>query len=81
MPRSANAVEFLEQAACVHASGNASDKIEWKKPGASDLFEKTADHETWFDGLKDVNAYFLHSSVIEILSGELITDWPERLMR
>jgi hypothetical protein len=57
--------------ACVHASGNASDKIVWKKPGASDLFEKTADHETWFDGLEDVDAYFLHFSVIEILSGEL----------
>jgi hypothetical protein len=54
--------------ACVHASGNAQDKIVWKKPGASDLFEKTADHETWFDGLEDVNAYFLHSSVIEALN-------------
>lgn len=57
--------------ACVHASGNASDKIVWKKPCASDLFEKTADHETWFDGLEDVDAYFLHFSVIEILSGAL----------
>jgi hypothetical protein len=55
--------------ACVHASRNAPDKIVWKKPGASDLFEKTADHETWFDGLEDVNAYFLHSSVIETLNG------------
>lgn len=54
--------------ACVHASGNASDIIVWKKPGASDLFEKTADHETWFDGLEDVDAYFLHPSIIEILS-------------
>ena len=25
--------------ACVHASGNTSDKIVWEKPGASDLFE------------------------------------------
>jgi len=57
--------------ACVHASGNASDKIVWKKRGASDLFEKTVDHETWFDGLEDVDTYFLHFSVIEILSGEL----------
>ncbi|MCG2759365.1 MAG: hypothetical protein L6263_13180 [Desulfobacteraceae bacterium] len=57
--------------ACVHASGNAPNKIVWKKPGASDLFEKTADHETWFDGLEDVDAYFLHFSVVEILSGEL----------
>ena len=32
--------------ACVHASGNSPDKIVWKEPGASDLFEKTADHET-----------------------------------
>ena len=55
--------------ACVHASGCAPDKIVWKKPAASDLFEKTADHETWFDGLEDVNVYFLHSSVIETLNG------------
>lgn len=55
--------------ACIHASGNAPDKIIWKKPGASDLFEKTADHENWFDGLEDVNAYFLHYSVIETLNG------------
>ncbi|MBW2647404.1 MAG: hypothetical protein JRE23_14770, partial [Deltaproteobacteria bacterium] len=57
--------------ACVHASGNASDTIVWKKPAESDLLEKSADHETWFDGLEDVDAYFLHFSVIEILSGEL----------
>jgi len=59
--------------ACIHASGNASDKIVWKTPGASDLFEKTADHETWFDGLEDVNAFFLHSSVIEMLNGAIIS--------
>ena len=40
--------------ACIHASGNAPCEIVWKRPGASDLFEKTADHETWFDGLKEV---------------------------
>jgi len=57
--------------ACVHASGNASDRIIWKKPSASDLFEKTANHETWFDGLEGVNAYFLHYSVIETLSGSI----------
>ena len=57
--------------ACVHASGNAPDKIVWKKPCASDLFEKTADHEAWFDGLEDVNAYFLHSSVTKTLNGAL----------
>jgi hypothetical protein len=57
--------------ACIHASGDAPDKIVWKKPGASDLFEKTIDHETWFDGLEDVNAYFLHSSVIETLNGAI----------
>lgn len=55
--------------ACVHASGNAPDKIVWKKPGASDLFVKTSDHETWFEGLDNVNAYFLHPSVIETLNG------------
>ncbi len=57
--------------ACLHASGNALDKIVWKKPGASDLFEKTADHLTWFDGIENVNAYFLHSSVIETLNGAI----------
>ena len=46
-----NSLNKYEWLACVHASGNAPDKIVWKKPGASDLFEKTADHETWFDGL------------------------------
>ena len=55
--------------ACVHASGCKPDKIVWKQPAASDLFENTADHETWFDGLEDVNTYFLHSSVIETLNG------------
>ncbi|MBA4418470.1 MAG: hypothetical protein C0392_11275 [Syntrophus sp. (in: bacteria)] len=54
--------------ACVHASSRIPDKIVWKKPGASDLFEKTADHETWLHGLEDVDAYFLHSSIIEILN-------------
>ena len=53
---------------CIHASGNTSDKIVWRKPGAPDLFEKTKDHEIWFDGLEDVEAYFLHPLVIEILS-------------
>lgn len=57
--------------ACVHASGNTPDRIVWKKPGASDLFEKTTDHEIWFDGLENVNAYFLHSSVIETLNGAI----------
>lgn len=55
--------------ACVHASGNAPNKIVWKKPCASDLFEKTADHETWFGRLENFSAYFLHSSVIEALNG------------
>lgn len=64
-----NSLNKYRWLACVHASGNAPDKIVWKEPGASDLFEKTADHETWFDGLEDVSAYFLHSSVIEALDG------------
>lgn len=54
--------------ACVHASGNAPDKIVWRKPGAPDLFEKTEDYEIWFNRQEDVEAYFLHPSVIEILS-------------
>lgn len=65
---SLNKSEWL---ACVHASGNTPDIIVWEKPGAFDLFEKTADHVTWFGGLEDVNAYFLHSSVIETLNGAI----------
>ena len=53
--------------ACVHASGNAPDKIVWKKPGAADVFMKTAEHEKWFHGLCNVEAYFLHSSASEKL--------------
>jgi hypothetical protein len=55
--------------ACVHASGNAPDNICWKKPGASDVFARTADHETWFHGLDSVDAYFLHPSVDDELNG------------
>lgn len=53
---------------CVHASGNAPDKIVWKKPGVSDVFERTADNETWFQGLDNVDAYFLHPSVNDELN-------------
>ena len=59
--------------ACLHASGNAPAKIIWKKPGASDLFEKTTDHVTWFDGIEDVDAYFLHPTVIETLNELIIS--------
>jgi len=54
--------------ACIHASGNAQDKIVWKKPGASDVFTRTNDHEIWFHGLDSVDAYFLHSSVNDELN-------------
>ncbi len=57
---SLNGVEWL---ACIHASGNAPDNIVWKKPRASDVFERTIEHETWFSGLDSVSAYFLHPSV------------------
>lgn len=57
--------------ACVHASGNAQDKIVWKKPGASDIFTRTDDHENWFHGLVSVDAYFLHPSVNDELNGSL----------
>ncbi|PIO90805.1 MAG: hypothetical protein COS82_02430 [Zetaproteobacteria bacterium CG06_land_8_20_14_3_00_59_53] len=55
--------------ACIHASGNAPDKIVWKKPGPSDVFMRTNDHEIWFHGLDSVGAYFLHPSVINELNG------------
>lgn len=55
--------------ACVHASGNAPDKIVWKKPGAPDVFERTPSHETWFHELNSVGAYFLHPSVDDVLNG------------
>lgn len=57
--------------ACVHASGNAHDKITWKKPGASDVFTRTTDHELWFRGLDSVGAYFLHPSVNDELNGSI----------
>lgn len=53
--------------ACVHASGNALGKIFWKKPGASDVFAKTAEHENWFCALNNVEAYFLHPATNEEL--------------
>ncbi len=55
--------------ACIHASGNAQDNIVWKKPGVSDVFTRTNDHELWFRGLDSVGAYFLHPSVGEELNG------------
>lgn len=63
---SLNAVEWM---ACIHASCNVPDKIVWKRPGESDVFEMTADHEAWFHGLDSVGAYFLHPSVNEELNG------------
>lgn len=55
--------------ACVHASGNAPDNIFWKKPGVVDVFEKTVENGIWFDGLDNVEAYFLHPLVNEELNG------------
>jgi hypothetical protein len=57
--------------ACLHASGNAQDKVVWKKPGASDVFSKTDDHEIWFHGLDSEDAYFLHPSVTDELNGSV----------
>jgi hypothetical protein len=59
--------------ACIHAGGNAPDKIVWKKPGASDLFARTSEHEIWFHGLETVGAYFLHPSVNNELDGVVIS--------
>lgn len=54
--------------ATVHASGKEPNKMKWEKPGSSAVFEKTTDNEIWFEGLENVIAYFLHSSVIETLN-------------
>ena len=53
--------------ACLHASGKDTDCIVWKRPGTSDLFEKTDENKAWFGGLEDVGAFFLHPSVVETL--------------
>ena len=55
--------------ACVHASSSAPDKFVWKKPGASDVFAKSIEHEKWFYGLENIEAYFLHQSVGDELNG------------
>jgi len=75
--------------ACVHASGNRPDEIEWKRSNANEsdspaypysygneefetwrkestIYERNNDHETWFGGLENVDAYFLHPSVERI---------------
>lgn len=57
--------------ACIHASGNAQDKIVWKKSGPSDVFTRADDHEIWFHGLDGVGAYFLHPSVNDELNGSI----------
>jgi len=54
--------------ACVHASGNDPDKIVWRRADATDVFARTADHESWFLGLDSVGAYFLHPSVNDELN-------------
>ena len=65
-------LDGAEWLACIHASGNAQDKIIWKKPGASDVFARTSEHEIWFHGLETVGAYFLHPSVNNELDGIVI---------
>ncbi|MBF0238130.1 MAG: hypothetical protein HQM12_10515 [SAR324 cluster bacterium] len=64
-----NHLNTHEWMACVNASGVSPNKIIWKKPGDLNLFAKTSEHEIWFDGLNDTDAYFLHASVIEELKG------------
>ena len=64
--------------ACVHASGNMPDKIVWKKPSEETLFEKNNNHETWFAGLENVEAYFLHFSIKEEL-GEITSSLAKPL--
>ena len=98
----ASHVSALKQArwiACVHASGNRPDEIEWKRPNASEadrpsnryyaisyqekmayegwcnsstLFERTPDHETWFSGLENIDAYFLHPCITETLAKDMV---------
>jgi hypothetical protein len=62
-------LDGIEWLACIHASGNAQNKIVWKKPRASDIFPRTKDNEIWFHGLESVGAYFLHPSVDDVLNG------------
>lgn len=58
-----NELKNVAWLACVHASGNMPDKIVWKNPNEETLFERNEEHEIWFNGLEDCNAYFLHSSI------------------
>ncbi len=53
--------------ACVHACGSMSDKVFWKSPGDETLFERNKEHEAWFAGLENVEAYFLHPATAEKL--------------
>ena len=48
--------------ACIHASNNMPNEIVWKKPNLT-IYERNNDFETWFSGLINVDAYFLHTSV------------------
>ncbi|MFI3189606.1 hypothetical protein BCS42_05665 [Crenothrix sp. D3] len=57
--------------ACIHASGNMSD-IVWKKTNEPALYKKDGNCETWFKGLINIDAYFLHQSIIEELDENYI---------
>ncbi|MGZ3798172.1 MAG: hypothetical protein ACXVB1_17500, partial [Pseudobdellovibrionaceae bacterium] len=42
----------------------------WRKD--STIYQKNQDHEIWFSGLENINAYFLHPCVIAVLSYDFI---------
>lgn len=69
--------------ACIHASNNMPNEIVWKKPNGytpdSELtiYERNSDFETWFSGLENVDAYFLHPSV----EGEFEQDQLRNLLK
>lgn len=65
-----NSLNTVPWLACIHASGK-SERVVWKKPGASSLFTRKPDHEILFSGLKNVEAYFLHPSIDDELAEKI----------
>lgn len=80
--------------ACIHASGNMSDEVIWKRPNASEhdkpypnyylnqefekwrkdstIYESNQNHEAWFAGLEDIDAYFLRPCILEVMTDDFI---------
>lgn len=67
--------------ACVHASGNKSE-IFWKSlfnPYPRDtnywkVYKHSQEHKIWFSGLENIEAYFLHPLIEEMLNEKFIND-------